>query len=398
MPQFKTKEEWSAAVDRYKAKHGTTRGFQKGKLQYIDSDGKPWSYAAGSHGGPGHARSASSTDAYTARRDSMEVDQTLGASTKNEATAMFNDAAKNAGAQKGVHQMHHMRTLNQYEPLLAGLNEKDTVEALKWFESEGFPLGNHDGNLLKQYSTQKQGGTTVADTHQGDGSIHKWMRKHRLEPMTNQAEYKRLATMFEGKPLVERLPMYTTYLEQIQGAVQEELQQPTDYSRRAQLQSSVGKIESGPRAGQRLPVNRRTLGDSIIRDVRKGAKWLPLLGIGAAVTDAGSAFAKGNTAEGVAHLVGGAVGEVPVFGDVAVESATGTPTADGTVTGQQRLRAERPTDYGAAGPNLTTPQQSNRAALLRKDPSQERGYETIQRVVQQGSQMLGGWMKKLGIQ
>ena len=380
MPRrYKTKKEWSAAVDKYKAEHGTTRGFQEGKLQYIDDDGKPWSYAAGSNGGPGHARSASSTNAYTARRGSMEVDQTLGASTKKEATAMFNDAAQNAGAQKGVHQMHHMRTLNQYEPLLAGLNEKDTVEALKWFESEGFPLGNHDGNLLKQYSTQKQGGTTVADTHQGTGSIHKWMREHRLEPMTNQTEYKRLAQMFEGKSLNERLPMYVTYLENIQGATQEQLQQPTFYSRRAQLQSSVGKIESGPRAGQPLPINRRTLGDAIIRDLQtpkgRGKLKLPKVNIPLA----------GGLIAGGATLLSGGDAMAAVGNMIDAENPIdGGALADGTVTGYQQERNNNPLHYGKNGPNVPRPGQRERAQELRINPSSEMGIETVGRYVKDG--------------
>jgi hypothetical protein len=71
--------------------------------------------------------------------------------------------------------------------------------------------------------------------------------------------------------------------------------------------------------------------------------------------------------------------------------------ADATQTGMAKDQAVRPTYYSKKGPDLTTPQQSNRAALLRKDPSQERGYETIQRIGGQAMQAIGGWMKKLGI-
>ena len=150
--EFKTKEEWVAAVNAYKAKHGTTRGFHKGpgKNQFVDSNGVAWDYKAGSKGGPGGARQASSTDAYTTRRLEMEVDQTLGAADNNEANRVFNQAGRNAGVEKGVHQMHHMRTLNQFEPLLAGLDDAELEEALLWFQSEGFDLGNLEGNLKKQ--------------------------------------------------------------------------------------------------------------------------------------------------------------------------------------------------------------------------------------------------------
>ena len=269
---FKTKEEWSAAVDAYKKKHGTSRGFQKGKLQYIDADGKAWSYAAGTRGGPGHPRSASSTANYSGRRASMEVDQTLGATNNNEANRIFNQAGRNAGVEKGVHQMHHMRTLNQFEPLLAGLEGDDLEEALVWFQNEGFDLGNLEGNLKKQFTNTKAGGTTVSDTHQGKGSIHEWMRKHRLEPNTIQKEYKQIADMFKGKSLNERLPMYVNYLEYVQGAVQEKLEVPTAYDWINNTRKQVGTIPSGPRAGQRLPVNRATLADSIIKDLTGPSK------------------------------------------------------------------------------------------------------------------------------
>ena len=267
--EFKTKEEWSAAVNKYKADNGTTRGFQPGKLQYVDSSGETWSYAAGTRGGPGHPRRASGTDRYTTRREEMEVDQTLGAETNNEATKIFNKAGKNAGVEKGVHQMHHMRTLNQFEPLLAGLEGAELEEALLWFKNEGFELGNLEGNLKKQFNNAKAGGTTIADTHQGTGSIHEYMRKHRLEPNTRQKEYKQMQAMFKGKSLNERLPMYVNYLEYVQGAVQQKLEVPTSYDWINNTRKQVGTIPSGPRAGQRLPVNRATLADAIIRDLQQ---------------------------------------------------------------------------------------------------------------------------------
>ena len=258
--EYATKEEWAKAVNEYKAKHGTTRGFQKGKLEYIDANGEKWSYAAGTRGGPGHPRRASSTAAYTERRGSMEVDQTLGAKDKSDADTVFKEAGEKAGVEKGKHQMHHMRTLNQYEPLLAGLSKTDQIEALKWFESEGFPLGNLEGNLKKMYMNAKAGGTTIADTHQGTGSIHEYMRKNRMEPNTRQAEYKQIAKLFEGKSLKERLPMYVDYLKYVQGDLQEKLEVPTDYTNLDARETSVGQIQSGPRAGERMPTNRSTLG------------------------------------------------------------------------------------------------------------------------------------------
>ena len=137
-----------------------------------------------------------------------------------------------------------------------------------------------------------------------------------------------------------------------------------------------------PRAGKKL--------------ASKALKFVPIAGGIDALSRSAAAAQKGDYATAGVHVAEAIVGELP-YGDGAIELVTGSGVSDGTVTGQQRDRAARPSYYGKNGPDLTTPEQSNRAALLRKDPTQERGYETIQRVIQQGSQMVGGWMKKLGI-
>jgi hypothetical protein len=266
--QPQTKREWVEAIDAYKAEHGTTKGFQEGKLQYTDADGVVWDYRAGSKRNPrGGARRASATGSFLGRRDDNAVKQTIGAEDVNAANRMFKKAGRDAGVTS-AEQMHHMRTLNQFEPLLAGLSPTETAEAIQWFADEGFALGNDPRNLKKMFMNQEKGGTAIADTHQGVGSIHEYMRENRMEPMTTQDEYKQLKKLFEGKSLNERLPMFVQYLNTIQGDLQQKLEVPTDYDELDALKRSVGTIESGPRAGERLPVNRRTIGDSIIRDLQ----------------------------------------------------------------------------------------------------------------------------------
>ena len=138
-----------------------------------------------------------------------------------------------------------------------------------------------------------------------------------------------------------------------------------------------------PRAGKKL--------------AKKALSLVPIAGGIDALSRSAAAAQKGDYATAAVNVGEAIVGELP-GGDAVIESVIGTGVADGTVKGQQRDRAARPSYYGKKGPDLTTPEQSNRAALLRKDPTQERGYETLGRVIQQGSQMIGGWMKKLGIQ
>ena len=106
----------------------------------------------------------------------------------------------------------------------------------------------------------------------------------------------------------------------------------------------------------------------------------------------------GLSAAGLALVDGASAMDAAAAGLDAENPLDGGSFADGTVTGQRQAEVQNPQNYGKKGPAVTTPQQSNRAALLRKDPTQERGYETLGRVIQQGSQMFGGWLKKLGIQ
>ena len=152
---------------------------------------------------------------------------------------------------------------------------------------------------------------------------------------------------------------------------------------------------------QGLTIDKTRPGVKLPRAGRKLAKkalaLVPIAGGIDALSRSAAAAQKGDYATAAVNVGEAIVGELP-GGDAVIESVVGTGVADGTVTGQQQARAANPSYYGAYGPNLTTPQQSNRAALLRKDPTQERGYETLQRVGGQIMQGIGGWMKKLGIQ
>lgn len=67
-PQYSTRQEWLKAINAYKAKNGTTVGFEAG-TSYTDSSGQVWDYSAGSKGGPGGMRRAESTQRYTDKRN-----------------------------------------------------------------------------------------------------------------------------------------------------------------------------------------------------------------------------------------------------------------------------------------------------------------------------------------
>jgi len=116
---------------------------------------------------------------------------------------------------------------------------------------------------------------------------------------------------------------------------------------------------------------------------RNALRWgtaVPLAGAVIGFGQAGHAASQGDYAGAVAHSVGAVVGEVPIVGDVAVESVAGSPVADGTLEGQQRLQQQI---------KQKEQEKTNRQEVLRKDPTQERGYETIGRVINSGWTKLG---------
>ena len=63
---------------------------------------------------------------------------------------------------------------------------------------------------------------------------------------------------------------------------------------------------------------------------------------------------------------------------------SGGPLGDGTVSGYKQERNNNPIHYGKNGPNVPRPGQREKVERLKANPSSERGYETIQRVVTDG--------------
>ena len=126
-------------------------------------------------------------------------------------------------------------------------------------------------------------------------------------------------------------------------------------------------------------------------DLKPGARWgrrslqmLPLAPLAASLISSGNSFANGNPVEGTAEAIGGIVGEVPVIGDAIVNTFEGSPVADGTLTGFNRDLLHRPLHNRKFGPNYPRPGQRERAQQLRMNPSSERGYETIGRLLTDG--------------
>ena len=309
----------------------------------------------------------------------------------------FQDGAEvNADNLGKGRALHHKRGINQYRPFFEGLDQDQTIELANWFKQEGYPVGNHLDNLTALTENAKVaeslGLTSEPILHQGPGSIHNWQADVNVEPLNTHPLYKQLVSEMDGKSVPERLPFIMDYLEKVQDPIETKLGGVGSYEKIRDLQDSVGKIPSGPRAGQRLPVNRATVADSIIKDLTGPSKLglkrnalrfgaaVPFAGAVIGFGQAGHAASQGDYAGAAAHTVGAVVGEVPIFGDVAVETFTGTSVADGGLDGQQRLQQQI---------KQKEQEKINRQEVLRKDPTQERGYETIGRVINSGWTKLG---------
>ena len=101
---------------------------------------------------------------------------------------------------------HHKRVVSVYEPFFEGLNEKETKELAQWFVDEKFPLGNVKENL-------------EALTKPEHGQIHNWMKQNFIQSETGKP-----LMSLKGMSLNERFPAVVMYLENVQPAVDEQLQ------------------------------------------------------------------------------------------------------------------------------------------------------------------------------
>jgi hypothetical protein len=83
----------------------------------------------------------------------------------------------------------------------------------------------------------------------------------------------------------------------------------------------------------------------------RAAKWIPAAGLIAGFGQAGHAVSQGDYAGAAAHGVGAVVGEIPVVGDVIVDSVAGTGLADGTLnTNLNRVPKQGPANtYAPTG-------------------------------------------------
>ena len=315
-------------------------------------------------------------------------------------------------------QSHHSGVpLDSFTSFTEGMSEKQVKATRKALEKQGLLTGDHLLNsvdLWKRYHQGKSSGPYKGQgAHQrtNELQIDGTKAKKRWESLSPDERFGQLerfvADMGTNRKIAQESDFASRQL--LRGDNTPDNQYGGNFSQRI---LNPRNAENAAVNAENAKVQRELYKPSVPREpspvhgsTRRAAKKLtkkalalvPIAGGIDALSRSAAAAQKGDYATAAVHVGEAVVGELP-GGDAVIETVTGRGLGEGTVTGQQRDQAVRPSYYGKHGPDLTTPQQSNRAALLRKDPTQERGYETIQRVIQQGSQMFGGWMKKLGIQ
>jgi hypothetical protein len=394
MPKYNSKKEWETAADNLFAKGKTAQEINTLVGQYEGPEGTfTIQQAAKSKRG----FTVVDKDKRKIRNDKrveMERSQSMGVGDTVEPRGTTDQSLRaELKAGKGK-EIHHRISLIQNTPFFDGLSPQQQKEFVTWANKQGWKLGNQPGN------------PEIVIPKADHTATHGWLRQNGIEGTKHQ---KALIERIQNMNMDDRKFAFRNYMEYVQGGADEFMldslgsrsvspthnaaqQRNREFlntdAERERLRNSVGTIQSGPNKGQRLPYNRRTIGDAIIRDIRssgrKALSAFPLAPLAAGLLSSGQAFAEGNVAEGVAEATGAIVGEVPIVGDALVSTVEGTPVADGTVTGWNRDRLLNPLHYGKKGPNVPRPGQREKIERLKANPSSERGYETIQRVVTDG--------------
>ena len=403
MSTYKSKIEWETAADNLFAKGKTPQEINTLIGQYEGPEGTFTIQQAAKSKRGFTVVDKDKRNIRNAKRVEMERSQSMGVGDTVEPRGTTDKSLRTELKAGTGQEIHHRISLIQNTPFFDGLSQQEQKEFVTWANKQGWSLGNQPGN------------PEIVIPKAEHTATHGWLRQNGIEGTKHQ---KALIERIQGMNMDDRKFAFRNYMEYVQGGADEFMleslgsrsvspthndaqQRNRDFlssdTESERLRNSVGTVESGPNKGRRLPVNRRTLGDAIIRDVqnsgpkvdipkvnRRTLQALPLAPLVAGLVSSGQAFAKGEVAEGLAEATGAIVGEVPVVGDALVSTVEGTAVADGTVTGWNRDRLLNPLHYGKNGPNVPRPGQREKVERLKANPSSERGYETIQRVVTDG--------------
>jgi hypothetical protein len=275
MSKYKTKKEWEAAADKLFADGMSPQEINKTVGTYSGPEGTFTIQQAQKSKRGFTVVDKDKRGKRNQKRIDMERSQSMGVGDTVEPPSTTDSKLRNKlGAGKGT-EIHHRISLIQNTPFLDGLSEEDQRKFVTWADSQGWDLGNREGN------------PDILVTKPEHTSEHAWMRENQIEGA--RGPQKRLTERFKGMSLEERKSVFRDYMNYVQGGVDERLaeslgdrafsqkhaaaqarnakivEQQTEVAR---LRSNVGTIQSGPQAGERLPINRRTIGDAIIAEQR----------------------------------------------------------------------------------------------------------------------------------
>jgi hypothetical protein len=275
MAKFNSKKEWENTADRLISEGKTPQEINQIVGEYNGPEGRFTVQQAKSSKRGWVAVDKNNREKRNAKRVEMERSQSMGVGDTVEPRGTTSTSLRSElGAGKGM-EIHHRISLIQNTPFFDGLNETEQREFVTWANKQGWKLGNQPGN------------PEIIIPKADHTATHGWLRQNDIEGP--KGPQKRIQERIRGMNIDDRKFAFRNYMEYVQGGADEFMldslgeksvspshneaqQQNREFLARdaeaERLRNSVGTIESGPRKGQPLPVNRRTLGDAIIKDLR----------------------------------------------------------------------------------------------------------------------------------
>ena len=352
MPEFKSKQKWEAEADRLYAEGMSPQDINKKLGTYTGPEGTFTIQQAAKSKRGFTVVDKDKRAKRNAKRDEMQRSQSMGVGDTEQPRPTTSTSLRNElGAGKGD-EIHHRISLIQNTPFFDGLTPEQQAEFVTWANSKGWKLGDQPGN------------PEIVIPKSDHTSIHAWLRENGIESTKNM---ERLTERFKGMPMDMRKQAFEMYMSFVQGGADEHMLEAVgDKSVSATHNAAqaandkkvmdfltedlppkmdmpnVGTIESGPRAGERLPVNERTLRDAQVRQegerlleqiqssttpsrassrtLQKGLKAAPLLGTVVGIIGAGQKAIAGDVKGAVGDVatmgLSEVAGDIPVVGDM----------------------------------------------------------------------------------
>ena len=341
MSEFNSKKEWEAAADKLFADGVSPQEINSIVGEYNGPEGTFTVQQAKKSKRGWTPVDKNKRGVRNAKRVKMERDQSMGIGDTVEPRGTTSTSLRSElGAGKGD-EIHHRVSLIQNTPFFDGLSEAESREFVSWVNDQGWDIGNQPGN------------PDIVIPKKEHTGIHAWMRNNGIEGA--RGPQKRLTERFKGMNLEQRKNAFRDYMYYVQegvdthmldtlGDVSVSTKHNNAQKRNGEIVQAkynqaatgrnLGDIPSGPRAGQRMPVNRVTLGNAIIDDIVntggsvkfKAARALPVIGAAAGLWVAGEQALAGDYQAAAGTVVDEVVSEAFIDSQ---------PTASGTLTDAQ---------------------------------------------------------------